>query len=218
MPSASSRETPSAFCVRSLVPNEKKSACGAISSRARRRPRQLDHGADRGSAGRSPASLSTSATARACARARREADQRDHDRRARVAAGGAHRARGARDGAHLHRVDLGVQQADAAAARAEHRVGLVQRPMRPSSFSAAPSPGRRAARRRSTATACGDVGQELVQRRIEQPDGDLEAVHRAEDALEVALLHGRRRRAPPRAPRPSRRGSSRAPPAAAPRP
>ena len=31
-----------------------------------------------------------------------------------------------------------------------------------------------------------------MQRRVEQPDGDREAVHRAEDALEVALLHGQR--------------------------
>ena len=30
------------------------------------------------------------------------------------------------------------------------------------------------------------LGQELVQRRIEQPDGDREALHRAEDRLEIA--------------------------------
>ena len=33
-----------------------------------------------------------------------------------------------------------------------------------------------------------DVGKELVQRRVEQPDGDGQAVHRLEDALEVAAL------------------------------
>ena len=33
-------------------------------------------------------------------------------------------------------------------------------------------------------------GQELVQRRVEQPDRDREAGHRLEDPLEVGLLHG----------------------------
>ena len=33
-----------------------------------------------------------------------------------------------------------------------------------------------------------EVGQELVQRRVDQPDDDRQAVHRPEDALEVALL------------------------------
>ena len=33
-----------------------------------------------------------------------------------------------------------------------------------------------------------DVGEELVQRRVEQPDGDGQAVHRLEDALEVGPL------------------------------
>ena len=33
------------------------------------------------------------------------------------------------------------------------------------------------------------VGQELVQRRVEQADGDRQAVHRLEHALEVGLLH-----------------------------
>ncbi len=33
------------------------------------------------------------------------------------------------------------------------------------------------------------VGQELVQRRVEQPDGDRIALHRAEDRLEVGPLH-----------------------------
>ena len=32
------------------------------------------------------------------------------------------------------------------------------------------------------------VGQELVQRRVEQPDGDRQALHRLEDPLEVVLL------------------------------
>ena len=42
-PSASSREKPSVVCVRSFVPNEKKSASAAISSGAQRGARELDH-------------------------------------------------------------------------------------------------------------------------------------------------------------------------------
>ena len=34
----------------------------------------------------------------------------------------------------------------------------------------------------------GEVGQELVQRRVDQPDGDRQAVHRLEDLHEVAAL------------------------------
>jgi hypothetical protein len=43
------------------------------------------------------------------------------------------------------------------------------------------------------------VREELVQRRIEQADGDGEAVHRLEDPLEVAALHGQQlfERTPP---------------------
>ena len=46
---------------------------------------------------------------------------------------------------------------------------------------------------RASATATrtdelGEVGQELVQRRVEQPDGDRQAVHRLEDADEVLAL------------------------------
>ena len=45
--SASSREKPSVVCVRSFVPNEKKSAyCGDLAG-AQRRARQLDHRPDR---------------------------------------------------------------------------------------------------------------------------------------------------------------------------
>ena len=43
----SSRLNPSAVCVRSLVPNEKKSASRAMSIGDQARPRQLDHRPDR---------------------------------------------------------------------------------------------------------------------------------------------------------------------------
>ena len=35
------------------------------------------------------------------------------------------------------------------------------------------------------------LGQKLVQRRVQQPDGDRIAFHRAEDGFEVAPLHGK---------------------------
>ncbi len=42
---------------------------------------------------------------------------------------------------------------------------------------------------RVTLTSCSSrFGQELVERRVDQPDDDRQAVHRLEDALEVALL------------------------------
>ena len=39
----------------------------------------------------------------------------------------------------------------------------------------------------------GAVGKELVQRRVEQPDGHRQPVHRLEDALEVLALQGKQR-------------------------
>ena len=40
----------------------------------------------------------------------------------------------------------------------------------------------------------GLVGQELVQRRVDQPDGDRQPVHLAKDPGEVLALHGQQRR------------------------
>ena len=129
LPSASSREKPSAVCVRSFVPKEKKSACSAISSRADAGARQLDHrpdevldlalllGASRiGQLAQAPQLLA-------------EADERMHDLdERRLARPLAHGDRGAHDRPHLHLVDLRIHQAEPAAAHAEHRVRLVQRP------------------------------------------------------------------------------------------
>ena len=84
-----------------------------------------------------------------------------------------HRPRGAHDRAHLHLVDLGVLQAEPAAARAEHRVGLAE----------LLDPAAHRVRRRVLGRR-----QELVERRVEQADGDREARHRLEDPLEVGLL------------------------------
>ena len=105
-----------------------------------------------------------------------EGDERVHDLDVRRRAGAPRDGlRCAHDGAHLHLVDLRPLQTEPAAARSQHRVGLVQRDD--------PLPhalvGRLFGRR-----------QELVQRRIEQADGHREPGHGFEDALEVALLHG----------------------------
>jgi hypothetical protein len=57
-----------------------------------------------------------------------EADERVHDLDERRVAGSlVHRRRGADDRPHLHLVDLGVEQPEPHAARAEHRVRLRQR-------------------------------------------------------------------------------------------
>ena len=78
------------------------------------------------------------------------------------------------DRAHLHFVDLRELQAQAAPARAEHRVRLLQLP---------DAAAHRLVRRLL------DGRQELVQRRVEQTDGDRQPRHRLEDRFEVPLLH-----------------------------
>ena len=104
-----------------------------------------------------------------------EGDERVHDldvrRRAGALLDGLRRPD---DRAHLHLVDLRPLQTQPATPRAEHRVGLVQRrdPL------AHALVGRLLRRR-----------QELVQRRVEQPDRHRQAGHGLEDPLEVALLH-----------------------------
>ena len=103
-----------------------------------------------------------------------EADERVHDlderRVARALSDGSGRPH---DRAHLHLVDLGPLQAEPAAARAEHRIRLVQ----------LGDPLAHVVRGRFL-----EGGQELVQRRVEQPDRHREARHRLEDPLEVGLL------------------------------
>ena len=103
---------------------------------------------------------------------RLDADERDHDLghdrrcpRLRALHGGLE------DGAHLRLVDLRVGDGEAAAAVAEHRVELVQ------GLVALLDDARR---RRSSASATSAISssavrQELVQRRIEQADGDRQA-------------------------------------------
>ena len=120
-----------------------------------------------------------------------EPDQRDHDLGARIATLGLQLVRGAHDRAGLHPIDLGEQEAEAAAAGAEHRVRLGQfLDAREQELCLAEvaliavlldalDGARRFEQRR----------QELVERRVEQADGDRQAIHRLENADEVALLH-----------------------------
>ena len=104
-----------------------------------------------------------------------EADERMHDLDDRRRAGAFVQAtRGADDRPHLHLVDLGEDQADAAAAHAEHRVCLLEH-----ANALAHVLVRRLLERR----------QELVQRGVEQADRHGEPDHRLEDPLEVRLLH-----------------------------
>ncbi len=115
-------------------------------------------------------------------------DERDHDLDLRLLGVPARRERAAHDRAHLHHVDLGVHEREAAPARAEHRVRLVQ--LADARVDAL-EPVVLGARRRPLELdgERDGVGQELVQRRVEQPDRDRQARHRAQDALEVGLLH-----------------------------
>ena len=92
---------------------------------------------------------------------------------------------GLEDGAHLHFVDLGIGDAEAAAAVAEHRVDLVQFGAR----GLRKSLRRHAGLLRDAGDVFGRVRQEFVQRRIEQADRHRQAGHDAEDLGEVGALH-----------------------------
>ena len=195
------------------MPKEKKSATSAISSA---------RSAARGVSIIVPIVMSQAARHRASSRSATAllhpaAGERAAPRRLTVSgimistigllAGCARRSRGRLDERpHLHRVEAGLHDAEPHAARAEHRVVL------------APRLGGREQvgllGRQARCVACltrssSTDGQELVQRRVEQPDGDGQPVHRLED-LRRSRSAGRR--AAPRArppPRPAcRRGSS----------
>ena len=178
----SSREKPSAVWVRSLVPKEKKSASLGDVVGQEARARQLDHRADR-VVGRVLHALLVGDALDQLAHQLELAlvvDERDHDLEVgHLARALAHGLGRAHDRPHLHLVDLGIEDPQPHAARAEHRVDLLQRP--------------RAVALRALGQVVG-IGQELVQRRVEQADGDRQALHRLEDPLEVALLQRQRAR------------------------
>ena len=87
------------------------------------------------------------------------------------------------DGARLHRRDLGIADAEAAAAEAEHRVELVQL-----LDALVNTRGRHPDLLRQLLLLLLGVRQELVQRRIEEADRRRVALERPEDAGEVLAL------------------------------
>jgi hypothetical protein len=113
-------------------------------------------------------------------------DQRDHHlgdrRRAGAAAGLHHRLE---DGAGLHFGDLGVADGDAHAAMAEHRVDFLELGDAVGELFGIDADGLG-----HFPDLVGRTGEELVQRRVEQPDGDRQTGHDLEQRGEVLALHG----------------------------
>ncbi len=88
------------------------------------------------------------------------------------------------DRLHLHVVDFGIGDPQAAAAMAEHGVELVQE-----LDLVLQGRGRDLHHLGQFLDLLVGVGEELVQRRVEEADGDRQALHLLEDAEEVPLLH-----------------------------
>ena len=203
--STSSREKPSAVWVRSFVPNEKKSACSAIRSAtkqargssiivptAARAPRL--HGLGRHAVDEPAHQLELLLVGH----------ERDHDLEVRRLPVALHGAGGAHDRAHLHLVDLGMEDAEPHAARAEHGVGLRQRVHALERvLELLEVVALLDARALHLLRQVLRIREELVERRVEQADGHRQPPHLLEQALEVLLLERqqvveRRARAPPR--------------------
>jgi hypothetical protein len=116
------------------------------------------------------------------------AHQRHHDLDGRCPARAAPLGGRLGDRPHLHRVQTRHEQPEAHAAQPQHRVGLVQ-PLHRGEQSLGlrvgfpPRLGHRDLDGQLRA-----VGQELVQRRVEQPDRDRQSVHRGEQRDEVGPL------------------------------
>ena len=122
-------------------------------------------------------------------------DQRDHHLRDNGRAGAlAHRDGCLEDGPRLHLRDFGIGDREPAAAMAEHRVLLLE--LVEAGTQRDPIHVQRLGQFRDLRVA---MGQELVQRRIEQADRDRQARHDLEQLDEVLLLHrqdfGKRRTA-----------------------
>ncbi|HTG49727.1 MAG TPA: PEP-utilizing enzyme, partial [Gemmatimonadales bacterium] len=110
--------------------------------------------------------------------------ERDHHFGHHPALAGRDRAGSLEDRPHLHGGDLGIDDPQPAAAEPEHRVDLVQ------SVNDGLQGVHRDAELAGQRLDLGALlGQEFVQRRVQQPDGDRKALHRAEDGLEVRALH-----------------------------
>ncbi len=96
---------------------------------------------------------------------------------------------GAEDRLDLHLVDLRVEDPEAAAAGAEHRVLLGDLlDAREHALEVSELGALLDLRALDLGGELGEVRQELVQRRIEQPDRDRQPGHRVEQSLEVLLL------------------------------
>ncbi len=125
------------------------------------------------------------------------ADEGNHHLGPDVDAGPDHLAGGLEDGPDLHAGEFGEHDAETDAAGAQHRVGLLERSR------SAQEPG-------DLGQLLGDVvpgrlgdpqfaepvdqvvpgGEELVERRVDEPDDHRETAHRSEEALEVPPLVG----------------------------
>jgi hypothetical protein len=113
-------------------------------------------------------------------------DQGDHDLGLNIDSA-SHRADGClEDRSPLHLGDLGIRDAESAAAVSEHGVRLTERFHDPRKLVS----GQFESSRKQLALLA-PVRQEFMQRRVEQPDGHRQSAHRLEDALEVAALHGK---------------------------
>ena len=178
----SSREKPSAVCVRSFVPNEKKSACSAMRSACRQArgssiivPTEEVLGMRRGPRARRRASTRSSEQLELAL----VVDERDHDLDLRPAAA-----------APAHRLERPAGRPGPASRRSR---GAGSRGARRACRASGSSPGApRRARALGRALGAGRPPgrrEELVQRRVEQPDRHRQArPSPRQDRLEVALL------------------------------
>src|SRR4029077_13517828 len=112
--------------------------------------------------------------------------ERDHDLRTRVLTGLLELGGRVCDRADLHLEQAGDDQAEPDAAQAEHRVLLVQPAYRGEQYLVLLRG--RVAGQGDLDGEFGEVGQELVQRRVDQPDRGRQAVHGVQDLHEVAAL------------------------------
>ena len=197
--STSSREKPHVIWVRSLVPKEKNSAASAISSAVT---------AARGSSIMVPILCGTvdPALARSTSAATARITARTSASSRTVATSGImisgrgsppasiRSAAASRIGPRLHGEQARDHDAEADAAEPEHRVLLVQPPDRLEQLLVRARPC--SSRSSSSATLhrqVGEVGEELVQRRVDQPDRHRQPVHRLEDPGEVVALQRQQR-------------------------
>ena len=121
------------------------------------------------------------------------ADERNHDLEVRIAAVVLDVDRGLEDGARLHLGNLGERDAEAASAQAEHGVDLVQflhAGQQRAQFLELGRARLGVFKVRDFDQQIFALGQELMQRRIEQADGDRQRFHGLEEADKVGALHG----------------------------